>query len=201
MLVVFSFFACKDSSEGEYIKNADSNGSIYLNERFGWEFEIPNNWTTLTKIEKAILKNHGNNVVEKEFGENSIDTWKEILNIKKGIKINQLAATYSVYNPVIHGVSYELSKEKRFIGAKQLLEKNPGVEIEAVRTKTEIDGVEFDTYNMSIIKNGELKGYQIMLEKKYDNDEILLIGIVVSEREKLEELREALMASKFKRKN
>lgn len=201
MLIGFSICNCSDSSEGKFVKNSSDNKAIYFNDRFGWEFEIPTNWVTLTKIEKMIWKNHGNNLAEKEFGENSTDTWKEILNIKKGIKINQLVATCSNYNPEIHGDDYELSKEKRFIGSKQILEKNPGVEVEAIRTNTEIDGVKFDTYNMSIKKNGEQKGYQIMLEKKYENNEILLIGIVVSEKEKLEELKNVLMASKFKRKN
>ena len=69
-----------------------------------------------------------------------------------------------------------------------------------MRTITDIGGSEFDTYNMRITSGEEVKGYQILLEHKYDNDEVLLISLTTASRDALEELRVVLEAMKVDRR-
>ena len=72
--------------------------------------------------------------------------------------------------------------------------------MEAKRSKTNFDEVIFDTYEMQVFQKGIKRYTQILFEKKYENDEILLINIVVQEEDKLREFFDALSNSKFGRK-
>lgn len=199
LVIVLGVVGCglnrdNEKDRGELINN------IYTNDRFKWKMKTLDSWRLTTNLEKNIYNKIGDKAIKKEFKNNSIDTWTEILNIQSGIKINQMAATRSRFDKTLHGSSYLKSKEKRFHGSKKLFEDKNGVEVESIRTVTTIDGVSFDTFNMAVKKNGEHQFYQIMLEKKYNNDEILLISITATELEKLNEYKDALMSSKFERK-
>ncbi|MEM7297435.1 MAG: hypothetical protein AAF391_04115 [Bacteroidota bacterium] len=172
----------------------------YFNERFGMEVPIPDGWRVMTQLEEEYYRQEGRKASEQEFGENRSNTWTNLLHLQKGMSLNSMLISYSIYKPELHGPNYQMSKETRFTGAQRILENNPGIEIESVRTITDIGDSEFDTYNM-MIKSGEaVKGYQILLEHKYENDEVLLVSLTTDNREALEELRVLLGAMKVDRR-
>lgn len=192
-------FSC-NSDPNERLKEGNIVDNKYRSERFGLAIDIPEGWRLISSLEEEALRQDGSELAEKEFGENRANNWTNLLIMQKGASMNQLMLSYLNYDPVIHGI-YQQSRETRFNGTKTILENTPGVAVESVRTVTELDGVDFETFNMLIRKDGEQKGFQILLEKRYNNEEVLLITLTATEREVLEELRVVLDAMTLTRKN
>lgn len=199
--VLWGILLSCSSDPNERLEEGKITDNKYYAERFGLVVDIPEGWRLVSTLEEEYLRQEGRELMEEEFGERKRpNSWINFLMIQKGSSLNQLILSRLDHQLKIHG-SYLLSKNARFKGSKKMLENTPGVEVEAVRTVTDLDGVEFDTYNMLIRKNGEIKGYQIMLEKMYKNNEVLLISIIASDREALEELRVVLEEMDLTRKN
>ncbi len=199
-ILLFIFFACNSEQKPQDAPTEKVSQNNYSNEKFGWKVTLPKAWKKTSEVEKYLLKKSGEKAIEIEFNENSTDTWTELLNIYLvGKDINQLSASYSQYDPQIHGNSYEKSRETRFNGVKRIIESK-GVEVEVVRTTTTIDQLEFKTFNMLTTKEGQHQFYQILMEKKFDNNDILLISIFATEREKLESFKNSVLESTFNRR-
>lgn len=200
----FLFFiiliAC-NSDPNAHIKSGHITENLYQNDQFGWKFEIPEGWRIMINLEQDYWKNKGNKVADNAFGDKSIDTWINFFSIEKGVSLNQLSANSTKYDPNIHGNSYENSRKTRFYGMKELLERKPNVQVDSKEEKYVIDGLIFDSYFMKLYKNDELKGYQLILEKKFQNNDILMIGLSATDEITLNELKGGLNRSKFTRKN
>lgn len=199
-LLIFGFLLSCNTDPNKRLNEGQIIDGKYINSRFGIEIEIPMEWRVATKLEANYYKNKGHKLSEKEFGSNTTDTWTELLQIQKGISSNQMIISSSKYKPELHGDSYAKSKESRFYGIKKIIESKAEIKSEAIRSETEIDGIQFDTYNNLIKKGDKIKAYQILLEKKYANDDILFISILATEREELEEVRTIIKAMKIGRK-
>lgn len=196
IIAIFLIFLSCSSQEKSPINNRK-----YTNENFGWEMQIPSNWRIATQLEEDYYKKEGLEASKEAFGEKSINnTWTTFLNLQKGVAQNIFTASVTMFKSHIHTAGYEASQQARFQGMKQVLENNTGITVEDSRATMMIDGVNFDVCNMLIKSNGSFKAYQILLEKKYANDEILLLTLTASDRESLDELRNMLEHSTFSRK-
>ena len=204
-LSIFLFFlfllGCSENPNDRIGEGKIDEKQIFTNDRFGWTMEIPDGWRVMSKIEKDVWAAYGKHLSKKEFGDRYEDNWMEILQLTKGPKINQMYVFYNKFDPAKHDMSYTLSRETRFKGIKDILEKNKGTRVDVLRTETTIDSVQFNTCNMTLYKKDELRGYQVILEKKYQNHDILMISLTVEEKEAFWELQDAIMASSFSRKN
>ncbi len=201
LLMIATLWGCESDPNSRLVEGKIVD-KIYIAERFDMKVNLPKGWQLMSKLLENKLKEIGGEEIEKEFGDNRSNRWTTLLHLQKvGLSLNTLMISYLVYQPEIHGDSYTRSKETRFLGMKKILENNPGVKVEDSRALMDIGGVEFDAYNMLIRKEEEIKGYQILLEKKYDNNEVLLFIITTEDREALEELRVVIESIEMGRKN
>lgn len=199
VLFILTLFACNLD------KIEQSLGVIqephFQSERFGWSMNLSEDWRLLTKLEEKLYKKIGDKALERAAGEKQMDTWTEILSIQHGMKKNILMVVCSKYDPELHGPSYQYAKDGRFNSMRRAIEKNPGMQVEGIRTITTIDEVAFDTYHLTVARNGNFLFKQSLLEKKFGNDELLMISIIAEDLEKFQEFQDSLQHSKFNRKD
>lgn len=202
LFLLLSFSSGCNSNQSNEKDSEELIDNSYFNKKFEWQLNISPNWRLTTSLEKEIFNQVGDKSIKDEFKKNSTNTWVEILNLQSpGALTGQLTASYSKYDKAIHGDSYKNSKETRFYGIQKLIENNKGVKVESFRGEIKIDNITFDVFDMSVKKNGEQKFYQTLLEKRYENDDILLINIFATELAKFNEFKDTLLVSKFNRKN
>lgn len=199
VLFILTLFACHSD------KIPQSRGviqdSTFQNEQFGWSMNLAEDWRLLTRLEEKLYKKIGDDALERAAGKKQMDTWTEVLALQHGIRRNILMVVRSKYDPELHGPSYQYAKDGRFGNMRRVIENNPGMQIEESRTTTIIDEVAFDTYHLTVARNGKFLFKQSFWEKKFANNDLLMFSLIAEDLDKYQEFQDSLQHSKFTRKD
>ena len=151
----------------------------FKNKKFGIHLKSDLKVGIVSKIEESFHEYIGDISASKISKGNNINTWTTILHATKGIGNNYITITYSKYDKKIHGASYKKSRDTRFSGIKKIVESKHVKRIEESRMQTSIDSLNFESQLLKIYKNDQSIYYNKIHEKKYMNDDILMISITV----------------------
>lgn len=175
---------------------------IVSNGQFGIELTLPYTLMIIPTIEKERFNEQGNRALSEVVQDKRIDTWTTILQAKRGFQNNYLAIASSYYDSELHGDDYEKQKSNRFQGNRLILERKGGVTIDEKRYFDDIDGVEFDCQEIKIeaTENKKLLGFMKTFEKRYANNDLLIISITAKNESNYKFLNQVLDSIKLNRK-
>jgi len=200
IFILFWITSCSSTNNHENSSSSNIEDNKIFIEEFGWKMNLSSQWRKLSYIESKLYDKIGDDAAKEEFKEKSINTWTELFKIASGSGTNQILATKGKYNPEYHGPDYEVNKAMRFDGIKKIYQNNVGIEVESVKNKILIDDTEFDGISMVIMQNGKKIMYQNVFEKKYENDQLLMISLMAQDKNKFQEFQDSLLNSTFSRK-
>ncbi len=170
-------------------------------ERFGWTIEVPKGWKISSLVENKYWKLRGEEALKKRVSKNiDTDAFKSLLMLNTGFgSKNMLAASYTKYDKAVDK-DYEFSKKMRMMAMERMFRGRRGVEVKSKYEPVTIDGLDFDAQFLDISKNGKKVIKMVSMERKYDNDDILLIQCSTRP-EFFDNILNSILNSKFSRKN
>lgn len=181
--------------------NTTTVDNLFSEERFGIQLVIPKEMKTTSQLKQAVTKAKGNQAYKEALDDKTIDTWSTILQAQKGRDNNYLTIVSSVYDREVYVDKYNIMKSNRFKMNVMAFEKNKDVNVQENRSKTEIDQLEFDCQELVIFRGSRELGRLKTLERKYANDDLLILSITATDNNNYEFLNQVMYSTKFTRKN
>jgi hypothetical protein len=194
--VLFNLLACLTILACNQNQQDTKSENVFYNETTGWEIQLPNGWTTISKEENSAEKQIGKKALEEVFDGDINPDYDVLLSIKNS-KNASLTATLEKFEEAYEG---EWNDNNVFL--KELMYKafsHQNILIDTTSSVDTIDNIPFSVFNISIYaRNKTLILNQILYATLINGFDF---GVTVNyvEREDKEALMNALRSSKFNR--
>ncbi len=191
-------FSCQEKKKVD-AGAIDEQNDTYYNEEVGWEISIPHGWKIMTVDHREAINEKGKQALESAMS-NTVDVTglKNLLGFQKD-RTNIFNSTSQPFVEEYEGEWLENNKEVINI-ILEAYDQN-GISASITNEGTEkIDGVEFQSYTISVSLPNNEKLTQIMYSALI-NDLDFGVNINYTKQKHGEEMLSALRASKFKKKN
>lgn len=142
---VIALASCKNGEQPEQSITEKDDKYYYENDKLGWNLEIPENWQIVSQDNAKKKSESGKKAVE-EAGIQIDDSKLEYLLVFKKNPFNEFQST-------LEEVSFKNNSEwtEQRVIAKQaiyLTYLRQGIRVDTVSSKTKVDGIEFDVFNV-----------------------------------------------------
>lgn len=167
------------------------------NEEFKWSIGIPADFENVSETEGKKLQDKGISAIEKTYGQPVENHAKPIFVFRSG-QLNYFESNYQPFDEAVDGDYRESFRAVNQMIYETFMARMPGVRIDTVSATAMIDGLDFSTYNMKIVYPNEMVMDFTMYSRLFDKKE-LTVNIVYVDEAKGDQMKQAWLASKFKK--
>ena len=199
LFVIIALTGCGEVDPNAQIDEGVITGDLYTSNEIGWTMHVPKGWTILTRDQVERFQNKGKQAIEGEIGvEVDTEGLKNLLSLRKD-RFNLLQSTSQ---PFIE--EYEGEWKESNNALKQLLvDTLQGNEINTTATATTtetIDGVEFETYELTLKTKEGNEFLRQLLYSSLINGYDFGVNITYNNAQNRDEILSAWRASRFTKK-
>lgn len=167
------------------------------NSDFKWTITIPENFKQVSSEDWAKLQQKGADAIEKTYDEEVVNRAKTIF-VFKNDQLNYFESNYQPFDIDVDGDYLESCRNVDNILYETFIAQMPGIKVDTTRTTEHIDGLEFQTFKLTVEYPNKMVLHLLMFSRLFDKREFT-VSISYVDKSKGEEMLNSWKKSKFER--